>query len=1210
MAEELIVGGAGEVVKRAISLAIDELGLVIGVKGELKKLQAVLTHIHAVLQDAEEKQVKEKEVKVWLQELKQLSYDAEDVLDEIAYNELKYSTQWLNYPLRLVARFKMAHELKAINLELDGIDKRKSAFQLKTTNNVAEPVQTFNDRETYSFVDESSVIGRDIEKKEITQLLINDDDNIALPVIAIVGIGGLGKTTIAQLVYNNGAVKNHFQLKIWISVSKDFNVKRLLREMLEATSKIAKHESSSMDLIQRCLEEKLKGRRFLLVLDDMWIEDGFYEKWEALRIVLKCADRGSTIIVTTRNGEVANMVAATSHIQNLQVLPEDDCWDLFQRRAFVSGGVQMTQALEAIGRQIVKKCGGVPLAIKSLGGMMRLKREENEWLAVKNNEIWNIPDADKKIINVLKMSFDNLPSSVKRCFSYCSIFPKGHSINKKMLIQMWMAEGFVSTLQGNMEDIGNQYFNMLRLNCFFQDIESNELGEIKRGKMHDLVHDLVQFVSGQESSVVSANMIPDDISQTRYMGYISSGRRVAFPKALYKANKLHTFFSFSPYEVPKDMFVKLKRLRVLDLSSTSIKKLPSTLCKLKHLGYLDLSMTDIEELPESITCLYHLQTLKLKKCENLKVLPRKLCKLINLRYLNIHGCTKLSRMPKGIGNLTSLQMLCRFKVGLEEDGNSITELQHLNLLRGKLSILQLQNVRNAAYAKTANLKEKSNLSSLTLSWGTLGHSYIGNAGVAFQVLDELQPHQSLHELLIEGFVGVRFPRWMSNGSLLPNLKSMMISNCSNCEHIPSFGELACLERLEIMNMSNVKSIGGWKDEQMDTTTTPQSSSYSCLKVLELGRMPNLEEWSVGNEVCSEELSIKNCPNLRMTPHSFPSLKSLKLEDVGGMGVVSITSSLTSLTSLSITRPLLPSLRHLHINGWPALQALPHHLQHLTMLKSLMIQDFTNLTELPEWIGNLASLEQLKIMWCATLTHLPSKEQMQRLTFLKRLWIFDCPCLEWVTRLYHLQTLKLIECQELVELPEDLMNLKKLRHLFIDDGEKWKKMPQAMGKLDELQTLPVENCPKLQAFKDEGLMVSNSSSLRELQITKCNALKSIPDFSNLLPSLRKLVINGWPALQALPHHLQHLTTLKSLSIKDFRNLTELPEWIGNLASLKSLQIWRCKNLTHLPSKEQMQRLTFLKRLRIQDCPRLKERCRRHGPEWPKISHIPRLLIPRD
>ncbi|KAK9159586.1 hypothetical protein Syun_005927 [Stephania yunnanensis] len=508
---------------------------------------------------------------------------------------------------------------------------------------------------------------------------------------------------------------------------------------------------------------------------------------------------------------------------------------------------------------------------------------------------------------------------------------------------------------------------------------------------------------------------------------------------------------------------------------------------------------------------------------------------------------------------------------------------------------------------------------------------IGDECYDLQVLEELQPHPNLHELSIEGFRGARFPRWMSNGSLLPNLKSMMISNCSNCDHNLSFGELACLERLGIMNMSNVKSIGGSKDKQMDTTTTPQSSSYSCLKVLELGRMPNLEEWFEGNEVCYEELSITSCPNLRMTPHSFPSLKSLKLEDVGGTGVVSITSSLTSLTSLSITRcedlEFLPEglLRNndqliiFNVEKCPKLQAFKE--------EGLMV-------------SNSSSLRELQIGMCDALKSIPD---LRGLTSLQKLEIRSCGELEMIPKGFWssfiaLESLNVFGCKRLkgtIELSPSSKHLREVRIVYCANLERFdicssSSTQQQLVLFSCCHTLEIYNCNAISSID-----LRSFASLRELNITECSglhALQGLPfltaleelelgpfsedlDFfplllggnydddngdevaSNtpLLPSLRKLESRGWPALQALPHHLQHLTMLKSLIIQDFTSLTELPEWMGNLTSLEELQIIWCANLTHLPSKEQMQRLTFLKRLWIFNCSRLMARCRRDGPD---------------
>ncbi|KAK9159520.1 hypothetical protein Syun_005861 [Stephania yunnanensis] len=514
--------------------------------------------------------------------------------------------------------------------------------------------------------------------------------------------------------------------------------------------------------------------------------------------------------------------------------------------------------------------------------------------------------------------------------------------------------------------------------------------------------------------------------------------------------------------------------------------------------------------------------------------------LKKLRHLFIDDGEKWEKMPQAMGELVELQTLSIFVVCQE---NGISVLENLNNLRGALEIRRLGLAREASLAKRANvLSKKSKLRKLELYWDR--DSSVGDEGGDLQVLEELQPHQNLHELCIKGFGGVQFPRWMSSGSLLPNLKSMKISNCSNCEHIPSFGELACLERLGIMNMSKVKSIGGSKDEQMGTTTTPQSYSCSCLKVL--------------------KLSIKNCPNLRMTPHSFPSLKSLKLEDVGGMGVVSITSSLTSLTSLSITR-------------CEDLEFLPEGL--LTNNDQLIIFNVEKCPKLQAFkeeglmVSNSNSLRELKIGDCDALKSIPD-----------------------VRDLTSLQKLEVQSCGELEMIPKGFWSsFVALESLHIYRCKKLKGTIELSPSMKHLRKVQIEKCPNLEGFDIcSGILTALEELVLGPFLEDLNCFPPLiseddgddaVDFNNLLPSLRELQIKGWPALQFLPHHLQYLTTLKSLIIEHFTNLTELPEWIGNLASLERLEICQCENLTHLPSKEQIQRLTFLRTLEISFCPNL-------------------------
>ncbi|KAL7234651.1 hypothetical protein ACSBR1_018153 [Camellia fascicularis] len=286
---------------------------------------------------------------------------------------------------------------------------------------------------------------------------------------------------------------------MWICVSNDFIVRRLLNEMVQSLTR-DQCEMENIEGIVRKLQEKLYGKKYLLVLDDVWNE--IADKWECMRNSLLGigGSKGSKIIATTRSMHaVSTMRTSPSLTHHLSQLSENESWTMFRKRAFANGGPTETPNLVAIGRKMVKKCKGVPLAIKSLGGLMYSKQYNYEWVSIENSEIWSSTEIKNGIQPILRLSFDHLPSPyLKHCFAYCSIFPKDFNIQKDELIQLWMAQGYLQPSSGSnleMEDVGNNYFNILLHNSLFQDIKLDVYNNIICCKMHDLVHDLALDVS-------------------------------------------------------------------------------------------------------------------------------------------------------------------------------------------------------------------------------------------------------------------------------------------------------------------------------------------------------------------------------------------------------------------------------------------------------------------------------------------------------------------------------------------------------------------------------------------------------------------------------------------------------------------------------------------------------------------------------------------
>ncbi|KAI5437155.1 hypothetical protein KIW84_023324, partial [Lathyrus oleraceus] len=490
------------------SLIRNELDLFLGFDQDFNSLSSLLTTIKATLEDAEEKQFSDRAIKDWLLKLKDAAYVLEDILDECATQVLEMESKGLSHkvqssflscfhPKHNVFRYQIAKRMKRIRERLDEIAQERSKFHLMEI--VREKRSGVLDwRQTTSIITQPQVYGREQDKDRIIEFLVGDASSFEdLSVYQIVGLGGLGKTTLAQLIFNHDKVVSHFELRIWVCVSEDFSLKRITKAIIESATG---HACAELDLepLQRKLLDLLKGKKYLLVLDDVW--DDEQENWRMLKSVLACGGKGASILVTTRLLKVA-AIMGTIPPHDLSILLDTDCWELLKQRAF-GPNEEEREELVAIGKEIVKKCGGVPLAAMALGSLLRFKRKEIEWLNVKESQLWNLQGEDH-VMPALRLSYLNLPVKLRPCFALCALFPKDKIIDKKFLIDLWMANGFISS-NGMLEaeDIGNEVWNELYWRSFFQDIEIDDIGEIEQFKMHDLVHDLAQSIAEEVSCYI------------------------------------------------------------------------------------------------------------------------------------------------------------------------------------------------------------------------------------------------------------------------------------------------------------------------------------------------------------------------------------------------------------------------------------------------------------------------------------------------------------------------------------------------------------------------------------------------------------------------------------------------------------------------------------------------------------------------------------
>uniref|UniRef100_A0A7N2LBQ2 CC-NBS-LRR protein n=1 Tax=Quercus lobata TaxID=97700 RepID=A0A7N2LBQ2_QUELO len=1118
MAEGALSGVAKGIIGIAGNLALSEVALIWGVKDEINKLKETVSTIKAVLMDAEAKQHNSEAIKVWLQRLKDAMFDADDLLDEISTEALQREVMTRDKAKKVRILFskpnqpaygiRMGHKVKEMRERLVAIAADRQ-FHLDERSE-EEQVRNEARRQSHSFVSAENVIGREEDKKAIIGSLLDPNVKENVSVLPIVGIGGLGKTTVAQLVFNDKELRDHFEPKVWVCVSENFDVKIIVEKILECI-KNEKPKDLEMNTLVNNLQKEINGKRYLLVLDDVWNENR--EKWLSLKDILMGGARGSGILLTTRIKKVAEITKSMqSHL--LRGLDDQQSWSLLKKMAFKEGEELKNASFEKIGNEILKKCGGIPLAIRAIGGLLYLRKSVREWQLFKDNELLNISEEDNDILPTLKLSYDHLPSHLKQCFAFCSIFPKDYKIEKASLIYMWMAQGFIKLYNEKKcpQDVGNEYFMDLLWRSFFQEVEKDELGNILQFKIHDFMHDLAIKVMGSESTTIySKETDIDEKTHHVSFGHILSSS-LNIPTSLYRARRIKTFLlpcqptyycmrlDSSTYSA---IVASFKFIRLLDLHYMGIKTIPSSIKKLKHLRYLDLSGNgDIKMLPNSIVKLYNLQTLKLSRCYKLKELPRDINKLVNLKLLEIDGCQRLTHMPNGLGQLTNLQTLSRFVMSkgridlVPRSYGELKELNRLNELRGNLSIENLKRVKDARLEyKDANLKEKQCLDRLDLKWVEEDINENGAAGYDDMSLEALQPHINLKALSLWGYGGVRFPHWFLS---LTNLVQFKLESCKKCKYLPPLDQLPSLK---IINLEGLDCLEHISDSERNNS---DSLFYPSLETLEIDKCPNLKGWwrgrrdSLPSFPLLSYLRIRDCPQLTSFP-LFPYLERLSLinckcslkQSWERMMINNKTSSgnlpsiASSSSSSTIVAPLsklskvyienteealpeeclpnLISLRALHLQKCP----LPQGIRYLTALQNLNVWncevvDLSNDWDEMEWQG-LRTLLSLEFYKLPKLVSLPTG--LQYVSSLQKLDISDFPSLiaipEWICKLISLQSLEIWDCPKLESLPEGIGALTSLQTLRIWDCPNLESLPEGISALTSLQTLDIRACPNLE-----------------------------------------------------------------------------------------------------------------------------------------------------
>ncbi|XP_066335019.1 putative disease resistance protein RGA1 [Miscanthus floridulus] len=956
-----------------MQMAADEVHMLLGVSGEIDNMDIKLRDLKNILADADRRNITDQSVQAWGIELRNAMYDAIDILDLCQLKAMergqRHDAGCFNPLLFCIRNPLHAHDIgsriKNLNKKLDGIKARGASFKfmnLGTYEDRGRNVVSYpSGRETSGGLDESGLVGDQIEEDttNLVEMLTkkyptDDDKSNKIIIFSIVGIGGIGKTTLAQKIFNSEVIKHEFTKKIWLSVNQDFNNTEMLRRVIIEVGGNTNACGISKVALEQTLIEALKGHKTLLIMDDVWD----YNIWEGVLrtpFVNAMLAQGSRVLVTTRHEIVARQMKAEEPYHRIDKLGLEDAWLLLKKQVVTDVNDEpQVEILKDIGMRLVEKCDGLPLGVKVMGGLLRQKRiRRTDWQNVLDDSLWSVSQMPKELNYAIYLSYEDLQPCLKPCFLHYSLLPRGTWFSVHDIVGMWISEGFVHGTLRDLEKIGREYYDQL--------IQRNLIEPDKRYldqlvcNMHDIVRSFAHNMLGDEALIAHNSKIGIDKLKSQKFFRLSLQSKGSEQHdlewcSLQTQTSLRTLILFGNIKIkPGDSFVSLSSLRTLHLDSVKIDAIAESLYLLKHLRYLSIQNSNTSKLPEDIGKLKFLQYISLSGCQSLANLPSSIGVLQDLRSLILHR-TNVRVIPREFSGLTSLRKLFGFPAHMDCDHCSLEELGPLCQLTD-LHISFLENVASSSMAMKAKLGEKNRLRYLSLCCT----SRLGDDGLLVkeeegisqkekrqieEVFDELCPPLGLEYLNIKGYFGQRLPRWMMPTAVAPlrSLRILTMPDLVCCTELPSgLSQLPCLELLQIARAPAIKRVG----LEFLQPSNHVGVAFPRLHELIFDRFVEWEEWEWEEQV-----------------KAMPILEMLKL----------------SLCKLSHMPPGLAfhakALKKLYIYDVKNLRSLENFASvvHLEVLRNTGL----------ERISNLLKLQNLSIQYCPEMKVLEGMPALQRL----------------------------------------------------------------------------------------------------------------------------------------------------------------------------------------------------------------------------------------
>ncbi|KAJ1256899.1 hypothetical protein BS78_K276600 [Paspalum vaginatum] len=1019
------------VMKLIKDMAEEEVSMLLGVSGEIKRLGDNVGSLEAYVADAERRRIDDAMVQRWVSKLKDALYEATEILelcqldDEEArggcWEMVEKKSPSFLLPLLFCLRnpifaHDMGGRIKDLNSRLDGIRKEMAgfgfgfakldAYQLRTPPSAAAAAgAAVHSHMTTSFLDESALVGDAIEAeaKAAVQELVTSET--AIKVVSITGAGGMGKTTLAKKIFSDKNIEADFRSRVWLSVTERYDPRRLLSSAITQASG-EKDPHGDLQILTQILVTALSAGRFLLVMDDVWSSTPWTQVLQSPVLVAAHTQPRSRVIITTRNEDLVKDMGLAYCAHRVKPLCHEDAWSLLKKQLQlqdVGGSEGALDQLKDIGIEIIKKCDGLPLAIKAIGGLLRTKRAtKHEWEGVLHDAAWNTETTHSDLNSALRLSYEDLSPSMKQCFLYFSLIPRGHRMVRDDVIGMWMGEGFLEVSPQERwkepEDIGI---------CYYRDLIARNLiekySEYVDGAgcvMHDVVRSFARYMAKEEASVIAPGEISslDSSPKFRRLCVEPTATEIKASAAALpdwsiiseKQERLRSLFACGRMKYEPDNSTagdwcmsndsnRFPSLRVLFVRFADSERFVGSLGNLRHLRFLILWETDISRLPEAIGKMRLLEHIQLQRCRNFGgQAPSGMLKLERLRFLSLIDGTKFT-VPKGLGVLTNLRTLKEFPAQIDDDEEwcSLQEVGPLSLLR-TVVLRNLRAVPSASLAAKAKIREKVQLRFLCMSAETPNEKDIaelteGECQQVEEVFNELCPPPQLQELHIHGYVGHRLPRWAWASSSMDfhSLTYLLLESLPLCNQLPDgLCRLPCLETLIINFAPAIYRVGAeFQQPQIGSGSGSSSrlarTSFPSLHDLILQRLPNWEEWEWEEEEEEHSSSIampclhKLCiaeSKLDSLPAGLASSRRLALKELYLCDVARITAvenfpsvvklQVRSCPCLSIIRGF-PSVHRVEIMTCPALEVL----EAGPALDTVELSD-PDMQTLPEYLNGL------------------------------------------------------------------------------------------------------------------------------------------------------------------------------------------------------------------------------------------------------------------